>query len=164
MALRSGFVKSAYSRVSLLGNSRNVPVTMSRGFADRDGETKRAQNVNITEAKNSPTIFDRILDGTIKADIVYEDSECLAFRDVGPQAPNHLLVIPRRRIAMLEDAQNGDQELLGHLMLAVKKVAEQENLTNGYRVVINNGPDGGQSVYHLHIHLLGGRQLKWPPG
>ncbi|KAK8394239.1 hypothetical protein O3P69_006433 [Scylla paramamosain] len=143
VTMRGGFLKSAYSRVSILGSSRSSVPEM---------------------AKNSPTIFDRILDGSIKADIVYEDPECLAFRDVDPQAPKHLLVIPRRRITMLEDAQNTDQELLGHLMLVVKKVAEQEDLTDGYRVVINNGPDGGQSVYHLHIHLLGGRQLNWPPG
>ncbi|KAK8394238.1 hypothetical protein O3P69_006433 [Scylla paramamosain] len=112
VTMRGGFLKSAYSRVSILGSSRSsVPEMISRGFADGDSETKCAQNVNIIEAKNSPTIFDRILDGSIKADIVYEDPECLAFRDVDPQAPKHLLVIPRRRITMLEDAQNTDQEL-----------------------------------------------------
>lgn len=163
MAWTTVLLRSVSSRVSLLGHRLSTPV-VSRGFSDEDRETRNARKANVTESKNSPTVFDRILDGSIKADIVYEDADCLAFRDVEPQAPKHILVIPRRRIAMLGDVDDTDQKILGHLLLAVKKVAEQEGLTDGYRVVINNGPDGGQSVYHLHIHLLGGRQLIWPPG
>ena len=110
------------------------------------------------------TIFQRIIDKEIPAKIVHEDELCLAFHDVSPQAPTHVLVIPKQEIANLAAAQPGDQALLGHLLLTAKKVAEQLGLTDGYRTVINCGRDGGQSVDHLHIHLLGGRALHWPPG
>lgn len=110
------------------------------------------------------TIFGKIIRREIPADIVYEDNLCLAFRDVAPQAPVHILVIPKNPIAKLEVAGSSDHALLGHLLLTVKKVAAQVGLTNGYRVVINNGNDGGQTVDHLHLHILGGRQLQWPPG
>jgi len=111
-----------------------------------------------------PTIFDKILDGTIPAKFIHDDEKCVAFNDVNPQAPVHFLVIPRKRIAMIEEAEDGDGDLLGHLLLTARKVAKEQGLAKGYRVVINNGPDGAQSVYHLHIHVLGGRQLTWPPG
>lgn len=110
------------------------------------------------------TIFSKIIRREIPADIVYEDNLCLAFRDIKPQAPVHILVIPKEPIAKLADAESKDHALMGHLLLTVKRVAEQEGLTNGYRVVINCGPDGGQTVYHLHLHILGGRQMQWPPG
>lgn len=110
------------------------------------------------------TIFGKIIRREIPADIVYEDELALAFRDVTPQAPVHILVIPKQPIPMLEQAEEGDRQLLGHLLLTVKKVAAQENLAKGYRVVINNGEHGGQTVFHLHLHLLGDRQLGWPPG
>lgn len=90
--------------------------------------------------------------------------QCVAFNDMSPQAPIHFLVIPRKPIAMLENAEDGDAELLGRLLVAGKKVAAQVGLANGYRVVINNGKEGAQSVYHLHLHFLGGRQMNWPPG
>ncbi|MGY6529902.1 MAG: histidine triad nucleotide-binding protein [Cyanobacterium sp.] len=112
----------------------------------------------------SETIFSKIIRREIPADIVYEDDLCLAFRDIAPQAPTHILVIPKKPIIRIDDAQGEDQALLGHLLLTVKKVAAQENLSNGYRVVINNGNDGGQTVDHLHLHILGDRPLKWPPG
>lgn len=112
---------------------------------------------------NQPTIFDKILSKDIPADIVYEDEHSLAFRDINPQAPVHVLVIPKRRIAMLSTAKSDDKELLGHLMLTAAKVAEIENLAAGYRVLINNGKEGLQSVYHLHLHVIGGRKLKWGP-
>ncbi|WP_069789326.1 histidine triad nucleotide-binding protein [Cyanobacterium sp. IPPAS B-1200] len=112
----------------------------------------------------SETIFSKIIRREIPADIVYEDDLCLAFRDVAPQAPTHILVIPKKPIIRIDDAQSEDESLLGHLLLTVKKVAAQENLINGYRVVINNGNDGGQTVDHLHLHILGDRPLKWPPG
>ncbi len=111
-----------------------------------------------------PTIFKRIIDREIPADIVYEDDRCLAFRDLNPQAPVHFLVIPKEEIISLADADEQDTVLLGHLLSTARMLAEQMRLANGYRVVINCGPDGGQSVDHLHLHVLGGRNLKWPPG
>jgi len=112
----------------------------------------------------SETIFSKIIDRSIPADIIYEDDLCLAFRDITPQAPTHVLVIPKKPIVKLADATSQDHALLGHLLLTVKRVADQLGLDNGYRVVINNGEDGGQTVYHLHIHLLAGRAMQWPPG
>ncbi|MFW9260049.1 histidine triad nucleotide-binding protein [Nostoc sp. KVJ20] len=110
------------------------------------------------------TIFSKIISREIPADIVYEDNLSLAFKDIHPQAPVHILVIPKKPIAQLADAESEDHALLGHLLLTVKRVAEEAGLKNGYRVVINTGDDGGQTVHHLHLHILGGRQLDWPPG
>ena len=110
------------------------------------------------------TIFGKIIRKEIPADIVYEDDLCLAFRDINPQAPTHILVIPKKAIPRLADAVDQDKELLGHMLLTVKSVAQQEGLGKGYRVVINTDQDGGQTVFHLHIHLMGGRSLSWPPG
>jgi histidine triad (HIT) family protein len=112
----------------------------------------------------SDTLFSKIIRREIPADIVYEDDLAIAFRDIQPQAPVHILVIPKKPIIRLADADPEDQALLGHLLLTVQRVAAQEGLTKGYRTVINTGEDGGQTVYHLHIHLLGGRALAWPPG
>src|SRR5262245_21696428 len=110
------------------------------------------------------TIFKKIIDKEIPAQIVYEDDECLAFRDVAPQAPTHVLVIPKKEIASLDDIGNDDAKLLAHIWIVIRNLARELNLGDGYRVVVNCGRDGGQSVDHLHSHLLGGRQLKWPPG
>lgn len=111
------------------------------------------------------TIFGKIIRNEIPANIVYEDDLCLAFSDVNPQAPTHILVIPKQPIAKLSDATPADKELLGHLLLTVKNIADQVGLTeDGYRVVINTGNNGGQTVFHLHMHLLGGRAMEWPPG
>lgn len=110
------------------------------------------------------TIFGRIIRGEIPARIVHEDDRCLAFHDVAPQAPVHVLVIPKRPIASLADATAADADLLGHLVLVATQLARTLGLENGYRLVVNCGPDGGQSVDHLHVHLLGGRPLSWPPG
>ena len=110
------------------------------------------------------TIFKRIIDGELKANLVYEDERCLAFHDINPQAPVHVLVIPKAEIPNLDGAEERDAALLGHLLLVVQKIARQLGLDHGYRVVTNCGPHGGQSVDHLHLHLLGGRQLLWPPG
>jgi histidine triad (HIT) family protein len=110
------------------------------------------------------TIFGKIIRREIPADIVYEDDLALAFRDVNPQAPTHILVIPKKPIPRLSASTQEDAELMGHLLMTVKKIAEQENLSNGYRVVINNGADGGQTVDHFHLHLLGDRPMQWPPG
>ncbi|MGF1497045.1 MAG: histidine triad nucleotide-binding protein [Elainellaceae cyanobacterium] len=110
------------------------------------------------------TIFGKIIRREISADILHEDELSLAFKDVSPQAPTHILVIPKKPIPNLAAATPEDHAVLGHLLLVAKRVAEQVGLTNGYRVVINSGPDGGQTVDHLHLHLLGGRQMQWPPG
>ncbi|MCA8985233.1 MAG: histidine triad nucleotide-binding protein [Planctomycetaceae bacterium] len=110
------------------------------------------------------TIFARIIDREIPADIVYEDDLALAFRDINPQAPVHILVIPKQPIASLADCGDTDGALLGHLLLVLRRLAEEEGLTGGYRTVLNTGRDGGQEVPHLHFHLLGRRTMKWPPG
>ncbi|EME30837.1 Histidine triad nucleotide-binding protein 1 [Galdieria sulphuraria] len=109
------------------------------------------------------TIFGKIARKEIPADIIYEDDWCLAFRDINPQAPFHALVIPKKPISQLSTAQPEDQSLLGHLMLVAPKVAKQEGLQS-FRLVVNDGKDACQSVYHLHLHILGGRSLGWPPG
>lgn len=122
------------------------------------------QNNTEILMSSEKTIFKRIIDGEIPADIVYEDDRCLAFRDVNPQAPTHVLVIPRREIAALTELTEADESLAGHLVVVAVRVAEQLGLSDGYRFVINCGSDGGQSVDHLHLHLIGGRKLDWPPG
>ena len=112
----------------------------------------------------SETLFSKIIDREIPADIVYEDEQCLAFRDVNPQAPMHILVIPKKPIAMLSDAVEEEEALLGHLLTTASKVAKQEGFGGAFRLVVNNGADVGQTVFHLHIHILAGRSLTWPPG
>jgi histidine triad (HIT) family protein len=112
-----------------------------------------------------PTIFERIIAGEIPADIVYQDEHVLAFRDISPQAPTHLLVIPREPIPRLEDASEDQVELLGRLFWGARQAAATLGLSqSGYRLVLNNGRDAGQEVPHLHLHLLAGRRLGWPPG
>lgn len=110
------------------------------------------------------TIFQRIIDREIPAAIEYEDDLCLAFRDIAPQAPTHVLVIPKQPLRSLADATESDRLLLGHLLVVISKLSEKLELGGGYRVVLNCGRDAGQSVGHLHFHLLGGRSLAWPPG
>jgi histidine triad (HIT) family protein len=110
------------------------------------------------------TVFKKIIDGEIPADIVYQDDRCLAFRDINPQAPTHILVIPRLELASLADVTESDTDLLGHLLYVATHVAREQALADGYRVVINSGTHGGQEVPHLHLHVLGGRRLQWPPG
>ena len=112
---------------------------------------------------SSETIFSRILRGEISCDEVFSDEQCLAFRDIQPQAPVHILVIPRKEIINLTHAIEQDESLLGHLLLVAAKVAQQERLTS-WRAVINNGEQAGQTVFHLHVHIIGGRTLAWPPG
>lgn len=110
------------------------------------------------------TLFGKIVDGEISADIVYEDDLCLCFKDINPQAPLHYLLIPKKPIERLTDAKVDDEALLGHLMLKAGQIAADEGFTDAFRLVINNGPGAGQTVYHLHIHILAGRTLGWPPG
>lgn len=110
------------------------------------------------------TIFAQIIDRQIPADIVYEDAECLAFRDVNPQAPVHILVVPKQPIARLVEAGDNDQALLGRLLLTANQVAREQGVGDAFRLVVNNGAEAGQSVFHLHLHILGGRPFTWPPG
>lgn len=112
----------------------------------------------------SENLFKKILDKEIPADVVYEDEHCLAFRDINPQAPTHVLLIPRKEITTLDDLTNEDQALLGHLILTAKKLAGQLGLDSGYRLVINCKEQAGQTVPHLHVHIMGGRDMAWPPG
>jgi histidine triad (HIT) family protein len=118
----------------------------------------------LGKAMAEKTIFQRIIDKQIPAKIVYEDDRCLAFHDVAPQAPTHILVIPKQPIASVASIHNEDADLIAHLWLVIRDLAKQQKLDRGYRVVVNCGRDGGQSVDHLHFHLLGGRQMTWPPG
>jgi histidine triad (HIT) family protein len=111
----------------------------------------------------SDTIFGKIARGELPADLVHEDDRALAFRDVNPQAPTHILVIPRQAIPKLSECTPADNELVGHLIQVANQVARQEGLED-YRLVVNNGAGAGQTVFHLHIHVLGGRPLGWPPG
>jgi len=110
------------------------------------------------------TIFEKIIAREIPADILHEDELCIAIRDIDPKAPTHFLVIPKQVIPRIGEAQQEDQTVLGHLLLVAGKVARMEGVEKGFRVVINNGSEGGETVPHLHIHVLGGRQMSWPPG
>ncbi|KAL7989149.1 hypothetical protein Chor_008068 [Crotalus horridus] len=172
-----------------------LPSVRQRSLVARgpDEEVDRAQ---CAAEQPGPTVFSRILDGSIPAHVLYEDdqvgsaegaggggevrpegsspppaqeahrafSQCMAFRDVSPQAPVHFLVIPRRPLARLSRVAASDAQLLGHLLVVASQTAKAEGLSEGYRVVINEGKHGAQSVYHLHLHVLGGRQMGWPPG
>jgi histidine triad (HIT) family protein len=110
------------------------------------------------------TLFQKIIDREIPSDIVYEDDQCVAFRDVNPQAPTHILVVPRKPIPTLDDLTEEDAPLVGHLFVVAKQIASDEGLEDGYRTVFNCGEQAQQSVFHLHLHLLGGRSFSWPPG
>ncbi|XP_022090885.1 histidine triad nucleotide-binding protein 1-like [Acanthaster planci] len=116
-----------------------------------------------TAQPSGDTIFGKIVRGEINSDIIYEDEQCIAIRDIAPVARAHFLVIPRKPITQLSKAEKADTELLGCLLLAANNVAKQQGLTEGFRVVINDGVHGAQSVYHLHLHVIGGQQLGWPP-
>jgi len=111
-----------------------------------------------------PSIFTKIVNREIPADIVYEDDLCLAFRDIKPRAPTHILVIPKKEIASLAELSDDDEQVMGRCVIVASKVAADEGLTEGYRLVVNCGDQGGQEVPHIHFHLLGGRQMTWPPG
>jgi len=109
------------------------------------------------------TVFTKIINKEIPADIIYEDDLCMAFRDINPQAPQHVLLIPKKEITSSQEISPSDQSLMGHLMVKVPEIAELLNLSS-YRLVVNTGEDAGQTVFHIHIHILGGRKLQWPPG
>ncbi|XP_063693105.1 adenosine 5'-monophosphoramidase HINT1-like [Bolinopsis microptera] len=151
VALRSVRVVGKYSKAS------KIYLSSLRAMSDEVSKAKDAK-------PGGDTIFGKIIRKEIPSDILFEDDSCLAFRDVNPQAPVHFLVIPKKPITMLSKAEDADAPLLGHLLNVARKCADQEKLEEGYRVVINNGVHGAQSVYHVHVHVLGGRQLSWPPG
>ena len=111
-----------------------------------------------------PTIFTKIIDKEIPAEILHEDDLCLAFRDINPQAPTHFLVIPKKEIVSLAELNDEDQQIVARCVLVASKVAAEQGLDGGYRLVANTGGDGGQDVPHLHFHVLGGRKMTWPPG
>ena len=110
------------------------------------------------------TLFQRIADGEIPAKLVHQDDRCVAFHDIAPQAPVHILVVPREPVARIAEASTAHAELVGHLLLVAARVAADQGLRDGFRLVVNNGRHGGETVPHLHVHLLGGRALGWPPG
>ena len=112
----------------------------------------------------SDTIFAKIINKEIPADIIFEDQHCVAFRDANPQAPVHFLVVPRKPIAKHQDLAPADESLVGHLHGVITRLVVQEGIADGYRIVVNSGATAGQSVYHLHFHVLGGRTMRWPPG
>ncbi|XP_030272495.1 histidine triad nucleotide-binding protein 2, mitochondrial isoform X1 [Sparus aurata] len=140
------------------------PHHQERTLCTKSDEVRLAEEASKKYGSPAPTIFSKVIDKSIPADIIYEDEKCLAFRDISPQAPVHFLVIPRVPIPRISEAKDDDVELLGHLLVVAKNVAKQESLNEGYRMIINDGKHGSQSVYHLHIHVLGGRQMRWPPG
>ena len=110
------------------------------------------------------TLIEKIIDRQIPADIVFEDDRCIAIRDINPQAPMHILVCPKKPIRMVSEAQPEDGAVLGHLMLVAAQIAAREGYAEAFRLVVNNGAAVGQSVFHIHVHLLGGRRFTWPPG
>ena len=110
------------------------------------------------------TIFEKIIKRDIPAEILFEDEICIVIRDIEPQAPVHCLIIPKKKIERISLSKDSDQSTLGHLLLIARKTATDEKLDSGFRVIINNGHEGGESVPHLHVHLMGGRQMNWPPG
>ena len=111
------------------------------------------------------SLFTKIMSGEIKADILFEDEVCIAFRGIQPQAPHHFLVVPRKELRSLAECTPEDETILGHLLVKAAELARDQGFSDsGFRTVINTNQDGGQSVYHLHVHVLGGRALKWPPG
>ena len=112
----------------------------------------------------SDSIFTKIKNKEIPGNVIYEDDKCFALEDINPQAPVHILIIPHKEIAKISDSMPEDKELLGHLLLVSKTIAQKYELENNYRLVINNGAGAGQSVFHIHVHLMGGRSLDWPPG
>ena len=111
------------------------------------------------------TIFSKIINKEMDADIIYEDSKSLAFKDINPVSSTHILIIPKKEIPTINDIQDSDKELIGHLFVVAKEIAKQLNIDkNGYRIVFNCNDDAGQTVFHIHMHLIGGRKLSWPPG
>ncbi|XP_060194612.1 14 kDa zinc-binding protein-like [Lycium barbarum] len=162
-----GFIKASNSIPRIVPTWRYHPLHSHRSYvAAAHDEEAAARGAAVNADTGAPTIYDKIIAKEIPASVVYEDQKVLAFRDINPQAPVHVLVIPKSRDGLTElgKAEQRHEDILGHLLYAAKIVAEKEGIVDGFRVVINSGPSACQSVYHLHLHVLGGRQLKWPPG
>ncbi|KAL3344799.1 hypothetical protein AABB24_023975, partial [Solanum stoloniferum] len=161
-----GFIKASNYIPRIVPASR-YPLQSQRSYvAAAHDEEAAARAAAVNADTGAPTIFDKIIAKEIPASVVYEDQKVLAFRDINPQAPVHVLIIPKSRDGLTElgKAEQRHEDILGNLLYAAKIVAEKEGIVDGFRVVINSGPSACQSVYHLHLHVLGGRQLKWPPG
>ncbi|KAK1941604.1 Adenylylsulfatase HINT1 [Phytophthora citrophthora] len=160
-ALRRSFLASGSSL-----SRRPLASFALRAMSSDERSKADAAAASGASAAVGETIFDKIINGQIPAKIAYEDEQCLAFHDVNPQAPVHILLIPKKRdgLTQLAHAEERHEAVLGHLLYTAKLVAKQQNLDKGFRIVINDGEDGCQSVFHLHLHLLGGRKLGWPPG
>ncbi|CAN4080365.1 unnamed protein product [Withania somnifera] len=158
-----GFIKASNFIPTTLPASRHSHRSYVAAAHDEEAAARTAA---VNADTGAPTIFDKIIAKEIAASVVYEDQKVLAFRDINPQAPVHVLVIPKSRDGLTElgKAEQRHEDILGHLLYAAKIVAEKEGIVDGFRVVINSGPSGCQSVYHLHLHVLGGRQMKWPAG
>merc|ERR1712210_23397 len=158
------------SLLPLLSRNKEICSSQRRlGKFHTNSSLKMSDEVEKAKAaaggeKVERTLFEKIIAREIPADIIYEDETSLAFNDIAPQAPVHFLVIPKKPITMIEKAEDCDEQVLGHCLLVAKKVAKERGMEKGYRLVINNGVEGCQSVYHVHIHVLGGKQLGWPPG
>ncbi|CAM8971339.1 hypothetical protein QQ045_028528 [Rhodiola kirilowii] len=157
MSTKNGFTINK-DRLSVL-SSHLAPADPSTFMASE-------KEAALAAVPSPTTIFDKIINKEIPAKIVFEDDKVLAFRDIQPQAPTHILIIPKDNDGLtgLAAAEERHCEILGRLLYTAKLVAKQEGLGDGYRIVINDGPNGCQSVYHIHVHLLGGRQMNWPPG
>ncbi|KMZ74842.1 Histidine triad nucleotide binding protein [Zostera marina] len=153
------------TRIHVIASHFDLPppppriITSTMAFSEKEAALAAAPS-------DAPTVFDKIIQKEIPADVVFEDDKVLAFRDISPKAPTHIVIIPKVRDGLtgLSQAEERHCDILGYLMYVAKLVAKQEGLSDGFRIVINDGPSGCQSVYHLHIHLLGGRQMNWPPG
>ena len=159
--MRTAFAARSLVLLASRPNPSSLALARARQCSTTMSEVEKAQ----TAKPGGDTIFGKIIRKEIPAELLHEDDLSLAFKDVAPQAPVHFLVIPKQPIAMLQDVEEGDAALMGHLMVVAKKVAKAQGLEEGgYRLVINNGKDGAQSVYHIHLHILGGRQMTWPPG
>ena len=148
----NGYSLKGYNKLSLL-SVRNA-----------SNKTDENNPPSAPMDENEDTIFGKIARGEISVEKIYEDDDCLAFPDLNPQAPTHVLIIPKKPISRISKAKDEDKNILGSLLLGAKRTAHKLNLDNGYRLVINDGRIGGQTVYHLHVHLLSGRQMTWPPG
>ncbi|XP_042063021.1 14 kDa zinc-binding protein-like [Salvia splendens] len=163
------FIKTANQTAQIQDASIRRPLQFRRVLSSvraTSDEELAATAAAANADSGAPTIFDKIISKEIPSSIVYEDESVLAFRDISPQAPVHVLVIPKLRdgLTQLGKAEKRHEEILGQLLHAAKIVAEKEGISDGFRVVINSGASACQSVYHLHLHVLGGRQMKWPPG
>eukprot|EP00746_Dinoflagellata_sp_MGD_P133717 gnl/MRDRNA2_/MRDRNA2_67469_c0_seq2.p1 gnl/MRDRNA2_/MRDRNA2_67469_c0~~gnl/MRDRNA2_/MRDRNA2_67469_c0_seq2.p1 ORF type:complete len:178 (+),score=36.89 gnl/MRDRNA2_/MRDRNA2_67469_c0_seq2:51-584(+) len=156
--------KISSTNVLQYGNCLRAPTQLLRA-ASTSSEVERAAAAAASSDTGAPTIFDKIIKKEIPAEVVFEDDQALAFRDVSPQAPVHVLVIPKNRdgLTQLSKAREDQEKLLGHLLYVASQIGAKE-CPGGFRIIINDGKDGCQSVYHLHVHVVGGRQLGWPPG